>query len=259
MRRSSFVALMLLVTPLPLAAQDQPGAPTEEPAPVNGPTLERTPEGSPKVETAAVAASTVVPDAIAADAANSWLLDLSSGGRVTIQLRPDFAPNHVKRIQELTRAGFYNGLGFHRVIEGFMAQGGDPQGTGQGGSQLANLEPEFNKLPHLRGMVAMARAEANNSANSQFYIMLQPVLKLDNKYTVFGRVKDGMAYVDGIARGEPPATPTRILRAQLGSDNPVAYSNVPAPVAVGTPAPAAPPAAAEPPASPSPGAEPPKN
>jgi peptidylprolyl isomerase len=148
-----------------------------------------------------------------------WHLDLSTGGRVSIQLRPDVAPNHVERIRTLTRQGFYDGLTFHRVIEGFMAQGGDPTGTGGGQSQLPDLEPEFNPLPHLRGAVAMARAQEPNSANSQFYIMLAPRFSLDRRYTVFGRVIGGMNFVDAIERGEPPANPTRIVRASIGSDN----------------------------------------
>ena len=112
-------------------------------------------------------------------AENTWVLDLSDGGRVSIQLRPDHAPHHVERIKTLTRQGFYNGLAFHRVIEGFMAQGGDPTGTGTGQSELPDLAAEFNALPHLRGAVAMARAEDPNSANSQFYIMFVPRLSMD--------------------------------------------------------------------------------
>jgi peptidylprolyl isomerase len=150
---------------------------------------------------------------------NTWVLDLSDGGRVQIQLRPDVAPNTVQRIKTLTQQGFYNGLIFHRVIEGFMAQGGDPRGTGTGGSTLPDLPAEINGLPHLRGAVAMARAQSLNSANSQFYIMFTPHLAMDRDYTVFGRVVSGMNFVDAIQRGEPPANPTRIVRASLGSDN----------------------------------------
>jgi peptidylprolyl isomerase len=151
---------------------------------------------------------------------NIWYLDLSTGGRVAIQLRPDIAPNHVERIRTLTRRGFYDGLVFHRVIEGFMAQSGDPQGTGAGGSDLPNVAAEISGLPHLRGSVAMARAQGDmNSANSQFYIMLGPGLALDRQYTVFGRVLSGMSFVDAIARGAPPGNPTRIVRASIGSDN----------------------------------------
>jgi peptidylprolyl isomerase len=146
------------------------------------------------------------------------VLDLSTGGRVRIVMRPDAAPHHVERIRTLVRQGFYDGTVFHRVIEGFMAQGGDPTGTGQGGSKLPDLDPEFNDLPHVRGAVAMARAQTENSANSQFYIVLQPVLKLDRSYTVWGRVIAGMQYVDAIEKGEPPANPSRIVKASIEAD-----------------------------------------
>jgi cyclophilin family peptidyl-prolyl cis-trans isomerase len=169
---------------------------------------------------------------------NIWVLELSTGGRVQIQLRSDKAPNHVERIKTLTRAGFYNGLTFHRVIEGFMAQGGDPQGTGAGGSPLPDLKAEFNDLPHVRGTLSMARAESNDSANSQFFIMLMPTLRLDNRYTAFGRVISGMQYVDALPRGEPPAEPGRIVRAWILADGenaplrplPAAATPAPAPV-----------------------------
>lgn len=153
------------------------------------------------------------------DAENILQLDLSTGGRVSIQLRPDVAPSHVERIKTLARRGFYNGLAFHRVIEGFMAQGGDPKGDGTGGSDLPDLEPEFSALPHVRGVLSAARAEAINSANSQFFIMLAPRMALDGKYTVFGRVVSGMNFVDAIARGEPPPVPSKIVRASIGADN----------------------------------------
>jgi cyclophilin family peptidyl-prolyl cis-trans isomerase len=156
------------------------------------------------------------PAEIAADPANRLTLELSTGGKVVILLRPDAAPGHVERVRTLANAGFYNGLIFHRVIPGFMAQGGDPQGTGQGGSQLPDLKAEFNALPHLRGTMAMARAENPDSANSQFYIMFAPRAALNGKYTVLGRVIEGMSAVDGIAQGEPPAEPTRIVRATIG-------------------------------------------
>ena len=159
---------------------------------------------------------------------NLWLLDLSDGGRVTIQLRPDAAPQMVERIKTLTRQHFYDGLVFHRVIDGFMAQGGDPKGDGTGGSQLPDIKAEFNSLPHVRGSVAAARSESPDSANSQFYIVFQPRFSLDQKYTVFGRVLDGMAYVDAIERGEPPANPTHILHAYIGGDNPPPYQAAPA-------------------------------
>jgi cyclophilin family peptidyl-prolyl cis-trans isomerase len=155
----------------------------------------------------------------AADPENTLLLDLSTGGRVTIRLREDAAPNHVERIKTLARRGFYNGIIFHRVIEGFMAQTGDPTGTGQGGSDLPNIDAEFTTLPHVRGVVSMARATEPNSANSQFYIMFMPNLGLDRNYTAFGRVVAGMEYVDIIPRGEPPANPARIIRASIAADN----------------------------------------
>nr|WP_231639390.1 peptidylprolyl isomerase [Sphingomonas profundi] len=153
------------------------------------------------------------------DPANVLNLDLSTGGRVSILLRPDKAPLSVERIKTLVRRGFYNGLIFHRVIEGFMAQGGDPKGDGTGGSDLPDLKAEFNDMPHVRGEMSMARAESPDSANSQFFLMLSPNLQLDGKYTPVGRVFAGMGYVDLIQRGEPPANPSRIVRASLGSDN----------------------------------------
>ncbi|MBH1998402.1 MAG: peptidylprolyl isomerase [Sphingomonadaceae bacterium] len=158
------------------------------------------------------------PATVPADPQNIWDLDLSTGGRVRIQLRPDIAPGHVERIKELTRQGFYNGLKFHRVIPGFMAQGGDPKGDGTGGSTLPDLKAEFNPMPHLRGTLSMARAQGEDSANSQFFIVLLPRMQLDKKYTVLGRVIDGMQYVDAIAQGEPPANPSVILQASIESD-----------------------------------------
>lgn len=146
------------------------------------------------------------------------LLDLSNGRRVAIRLMPDWAPNHVERIKTLTRQGFYDGVKFHRVIEGFMAQTGDPTGTGRGGSSLPDLKAEFNPMPHLRGTLSMARAQSEDSANSQFFIVLLPRMQLDKKYTVFGRVIEGMQYVDSIAEGEPPANPSTILQASIESD-----------------------------------------
>ena len=146
-------------------------------------------------------------------------LDLSTGGRVTIQLFPTMAPNHVERIKTLARQGFYNGLLFHRVIEGFMAQTGDPTGTGTGSSNLPDLKAEFGRFPHVRGVVSMARAESEDSANSQFFIVFYPRFSLDGKYTVFGRVTSGMEFVDTIERGEPPLNPSRILQASVAADN----------------------------------------
>jgi peptidylprolyl isomerase len=161
------------------------------------------------------------------DKENLLLLDLSTGGRVTVWLRPDVAPKMVERIKTLTRRHFYDGLAFHRVIDGFMAQGGDPKGDGTGGSDLPDVPAEFNYLPHVRGAVAAARAEKEDSANSQFYIVFQPRLTLDKKYTVFGRVIDGMQYVDAIERGEPPTNPSRIVHAYVAADNPPAYTAAP--------------------------------
>ncbi len=158
------------------------------------------------------------PATVPIDPQNVWDLDLSSGGRIRIQLRPDIAPNHVERIKTLTRQGFYNGLKFHRVIPGFMAQGGDPKGDGTGGSQLPDLKAEFNPMPHVRGTLSMARAQSPDSANSQFFIVLLPRMQLDKKYTVLGRVIGGMQYVDAIHEGEPPADPTVILQASIESD-----------------------------------------
>ena len=180
------------------------------------------------------------PVAPPADPQNILDLDLSTGGRVEILLRPDKAPLSVERIKVLTRRGFYNGLTFHRVIEGFMAQTGDPKGTGEGGSELPNLKAEFNDLPHVRGTVSMARAQDNDSANSQFFIMLSPNLKLDGKYSPIGRVTSGMAYVDAIERGEPPANPSKIVRASIASDGVSPPAATPAPAAAST-APSAPP------------------
>ncbi|HTK59435.1 MAG TPA: peptidylprolyl isomerase [Sphingomicrobium sp.] len=184
--------------------------------------------------------SLTAPAEVAADPANRWTLELSNGGKVVIQLRPDIAPQHVYRIQLLTTNGFYNGLSFHRVIAGFMAQGGDPKGTGEGGSTLPDLPAEFNDLPHMRGVASMARAEQPNSANSQFFIMLAPTFKLDHHYTAFGRVIEGMAAVDAIAIGEPPAQPTKIVRATIGGPLPAP------PVVAAAPAPEAAPVAAAP-------------
>jgi peptidylprolyl isomerase len=152
------------------------------------------------------------------DEENVLVLDLSNGGRVRIAMRADVAPKHVERVKTLARRGFYDGTIFHRVIDDFMAQGGDPTGTGGGGSELPDLEEEFNDLPHVRGAVAMARAQDKNSANSQFYIVFQPVMKLDRNYTVWGRVIEGMKWVDAIEKGEPPENPTSIVKASIAAD-----------------------------------------
>ena len=146
------------------------------------------------------------------------VLDLSNGGRVAIRLVPEWAPKHIERIKTLTREGFYNGVIFHRVIDGFMAQTGDPTGTGQGGSKLPDLNAEFNDIPHLRGTVSMARTDEPNTANSQFFIVFYPRFALDHKYTNFGRVIAGMDIADAIVRGEPPKNPTKIVQASLASE-----------------------------------------
>ena len=160
--------------------------------------------------------SIVAPAEVANDPSNKLTLDLSTGGKVVIMLRPDAAPAHVERIKSLVSHGFYNGLSFHRVVPGFMAQGGDPKGTGEGGSTLPDIKAEFNTLPFLRGTVGAARADSPDSANSQFFIMFAPNASLNDKYTVFGRVIEGMDAVDKIAPGEPPEQPTKIVRASLG-------------------------------------------
>ena len=159
------------------------------------------------------------PTPTAQDLENMLVLDLSTGGRVTIQMFPAVAPAHVERIKTLTRKGFYNGVIFHRVIDGFMAQTGDPKGTGQGGSELPDLKAEFNDTPHLRGTVSMARTNEPDTANSQFFICFQPRFSLDKKYTVFGRVTSGMQFVDAIERGEPPVNPSTVTQASIASDN----------------------------------------
>ena len=149
-----------------------------------------------------------------ADPENTLYLDLPDG-RVTIQLLPDLAPKHVERVKQLVREHFYDGLKFHRVIEGFMAQTGCPQGTGTGGSKYPNLKQEFNAEPHVRGTVSMARAASPDSANSQFFICFDDASFLDRKYTVWGRVVSGMENVDKIKRGEPVRDPDKIVKATL--------------------------------------------
>ncbi|WP_309623259.1 peptidylprolyl isomerase [Novosphingobium sp.] len=188
----------------PLSAKDKP-APT--PAPVQ-------------------LSAYVDPDP-AKDPDNILVLDLSNGGRVMIRLMPAWAPGHIERIKLLTRQGFYNGIVFHRVIDGFMAQTGDPTGTGTGGSSMPDLKAEFNFMPHVRGTVSMARTEQPDTANSQFFIVFYPRFALDHRYTNFGRVISGMDIVDAIQRGEPPASPTKIVQASILSDG----KAQPAPVA----------------------------
>ena len=140
---------------------------------------------------------------------------LSSGGDVVIKLRPDLAPGHVERITELAEKGFYDGVTFHRVIPGFMAQGGDPTGTGTGGSDLPDLKAEFSEAPHERGTCSMARTSNPNSANSQFFICFDDARFLDGQYTVWGQVESGMEHVDNLPKGEPPREPGRIVKASV--------------------------------------------
>jgi len=147
--------------------------------------------------------------------ANTLTLSLSSGGDVVIKLRPDLAPGHVERIADLARDGFYDGVVFHRVIPGFMAQGGDPTGTGMGGSKLPDLQAEFSSEPHVRGVCSMARAQNPNSANSQFFICFDDATFLDRQYTVWGQVESGMEHVDALPVGEPPRDPGKILKATV--------------------------------------------
>jgi peptidylprolyl isomerase len=135
-------------------------------------------------------------------------------GPVTIKLRPDLAPGHVARIAELANEGFYDGVVFHRVIPGFMAQGGDPTGTGMGGSKKPDLKAEFSAQPHVRGVCSMARSSNPNSANSQFFICFADATFLDRQYTVWGEVTDGMEIIDGLPKGEPPRTPGKIITAR---------------------------------------------
>ena len=152
---------------------------------------------------------------IMADALNTLVLNLSSGGDVVIRLRPDLAPGHVARIKELVEEGFYDGVVFHRVIPGFMAQGGDPTGTGMGGSDKPDLKAEFSREPHVRGIASMARSQNPNSANSQFFICFDDARFLDNQYTVWGEVTEGMEHVDALPEGEPPSEPGKIVKASL--------------------------------------------
>jgi peptidylprolyl isomerase len=150
-----------------------------------------------------------------ADELNTLVLNLDSGGDVVIKLRPDLAPGHVERIKELVGEGFYDGVVFHRVIPGFMAQGGDPTGTGTGGSNKPDLKAEFSKEPHSRGACSMARTNNPNSANSQFFICFDDARFLDGQYTVWGQVVEGMEHVDALPKGEPPRQPGKIVKASL--------------------------------------------
>lgn len=150
--------------------------------------------------------------------AETLTFTLSSGGDVVIKLRPDLAPGHVERISSLAREGFYDGVVFHRVIPGFMAQGGDPTGTGTGGSELPDLKAEFSSEPHVRGTCSMARTNNPNSANSQFFICFGDAAFLNGQYTVWGEVVDGMDTIDQIKRGEPVKDPDRIVSMKVLAD-----------------------------------------
>ena len=152
-----------------------------------------------------------------ADDTLTFTLDTGNGegGDVVIKLRPDLAPGHVARITELAKEGFYDGVKFHRVIPGFMAQGGDPTGRGTGGSDLPDLKAEFSREPHVRGVCSMARSQSPNSANSQFFICLDDARFLDRQYTVWGVVESGMEHVDALPKGEPPANPGKIVKAEV--------------------------------------------
>jgi peptidylprolyl isomerase len=153
-----------------------------------------------------------------ADETLTFTLDTGNGegGDVVIRLRPDLAPGHVERITELAREGFYDGVVFHRVIPGFMAQGGDPTGTGMSGSSKPDLKQEFSAEPHVRGTCSMARTNDPNSANSQFFICFDDARFLDKQYTVWGQVESGMEHVDALPKGEPPRQPGKIVKATVG-------------------------------------------
>ncbi|WP_114948718.1 peptidylprolyl isomerase [Microvirga calopogonii] len=152
-----------------------------------------------------------------ADPENTIIMETTKG-RVVIELRPDLAPGHVERIKTLSRQGFYDNVPFHRVIEGFMAQTGDPTGTGTGGSDLPDLKAEFNAEPHVRGVCSMARTNFPHSANSQFFIVFDDARFLDKQYTVWGKVTEGMENVDKIKRGEPVRDPDRIVSMKVAAD-----------------------------------------
>jgi peptidylprolyl isomerase len=161
--------------------------------------------------TATTAAKAATPD-------NTLVIDLSTGGQVKIELYPDVAPKHVARVKQLAHDGFYDGIIFHRVIPGFMAQTGDPTGTGAGGSGKGNIVAEFNKKPFERGTVGAARSQNPNSADSQFFICFAAAPHLNGQYTVWGKVIEGMENVDKIAVGEPPANPTKMTKVRLQSE-----------------------------------------
>jgi len=152
-----------------------------------------------------------------ADPENTLIMTLE-GGDVVITLRPDLAPDHVAQIKTLAREGFYDGVVFHRVINGFMAQGGDPTGTGMGGSHLSNIKAEFSREPHVRGVCSMARSQNPNSANSQFFICFDDARFLDGQYSVWGVVESGMEHVDALPKGEPPREPGKIVKMKVAAD-----------------------------------------
>jgi len=155
---------------------------------------------------------------MSADPENTLIMTLESGD-VVINLRPDLAPGHVEQIKGLAREGFYDGVVFHRVIPGFMAQGGDPTGTGMSGSDKPNLKAEFNREPHVRGVCSMARSASPNSANSQFFICFDDARFLDGQYTVWGIVESGMEHVDALPKGEPPREPGKIVKMRIAADS----------------------------------------
>jgi cyclophilin family peptidyl-prolyl cis-trans isomerase len=163
-------------------------------------------------------ALTSVGAARAADDPENLLYLQLKDGRVVIRLRPDLAPKHVAQIKALARKGFYDGIVFHRVIDGFMAQTGDPTGTGTGGSDLPNIPAEFSQEPFKRGTLGMARSNSPNSANSQFFICFAPAPFLNGQYTVWGEVISGMEFVDKIKRGEPPQNPDKIVSIKVAAD-----------------------------------------
>lgn len=156
-------------------------------------------------------------EAQATDLENTLYMSINDA-TVTIELRPDLAPQHVAQIKKLTRAGFYDGIIFHRVIDGFMAQTGDPTGTGMGGSEEPNLPAEFTDENYTRGTLGMARSASPDSANSQFFICFDNCSFLNGQYTVFGSVTEGMEVIDGIAKGEPPAEPDKIEKMVVAAD-----------------------------------------
>ena len=155
---------------------------------------------------------------MSADPQNTLIMTLE-GGDVVINLRPDLAPGHVDHIKSLAREGFYDGVVFHRVIPGFMAQGGDPTGSGMGGSKKPNLKAEFSKEPHVRGVCSMARSANPDSANSQFFVCFDDARFLDGQYTAWGVVESGMEHVDALPKGEPPRSPGKIVKARIAADD----------------------------------------